>query len=281
MLTGMRGAGNNLEEQVTAIERGSAWREASAWRRFEVSGTDAARWLNDLLATDLDGIAPGEVRRSLVLSPTGKVRADVDVLRLEGSFVLVQDPRQSEGIEQALAPYVLSSDVRISPSEAALVLSADTSLAPGSAGRLRPADRRDSRVDLWTEVREEAVEVWRIRHGIPRFPQDLGVDPLPAEAGLDAFIGFEKGCFLGQESARMIRDRGKTPFAVIAFHSDEPVGAGDPVISRARRVGYVTSAAPQPEGSSTAGLARVRRPSVSDRLTTASGSPIYLLAHPA
>ena len=49
------------------------------WRTVEVAGADALTWLDALVTADLRGIAPGEARRSLLLSPTGAVLASFTV----------------------------------------------------------------------------------------------------------------------------------------------------------------------------------------------------------
>jgi folate-binding protein YgfZ len=71
--------------------------------------------------------------------------------------------------------------------------------------------------EQFTQVGGEALEVWRIRRGVARFPIDLTEGSVPAEAGLDALIDTGKGCFLGQESVAKIRNprppraRGSSP----------------------------------------------------------------------
>ena len=44
------------------------------WRKIMVSGSDALEWLEDLVSAGLTGITAGETRRSLLLTPTGRIR---------------------------------------------------------------------------------------------------------------------------------------------------------------------------------------------------------------
>src|SRR4029450_7615627 len=85
----------------------------------EVRGADAEGWLNDLVTASVDGIPEGEALRSFLLSPTGRVRADLRVLRARSGdgFLLLQAPDQPEAIADLLAPYVLSSDVELAPAD--------------------------------------------------------------------------------------------------------------------------------------------------------------------
>ena len=61
------------------------------------------------------------------------------------------------------------------------------------------------------EVGPDAVEAWRILHGVPRMGVDFDANASPAEAGLDDTIDATKGCFLGQEAVARIRNLGHPP----------------------------------------------------------------------
>ena len=71
------------------------------------------RWLQDLVTADVEGMPDRRSLRSLLLTPTGRIRADFHVAAVDGSFLLLQAPEQPEGVDAILRPYVLSSDVQI------------------------------------------------------------------------------------------------------------------------------------------------------------------------
>ncbi|MGH2679945.1 MAG: hypothetical protein ACRDG8_05600, partial [Actinomycetota bacterium] len=83
------------------------------WRVVAVRGADARPWLQDLVTADVSGLADRRSRRSLVLSPTGRIRADFHVAAVDGSFLLLQSPEQPETVDAILDRYVLSSDVEL------------------------------------------------------------------------------------------------------------------------------------------------------------------------
>ena len=89
------------------------------WGLTEVRGADAEGWLNDLVTAAIDRLAEGEALRSFLLSPTGRIRADVFVLRSRAGdgFLLLQGPGQPDAIADLLAPYVLSSEVELAPAD--------------------------------------------------------------------------------------------------------------------------------------------------------------------
>lgn len=253
-----------LEDQVQALDDGRAFVDGSGLRTVEVSGGQAARWLNDLVTAGVEDLAEKEAVRSLLLTPTGRIRADFHVARASERFLLLQDPDQPAAVHELLEPYVLSSDVglRDGGGETAPILVPTPwgwTVAWAPPAGAAPAD-------------PQAAEIWRIRRGIPRFPIDFDEDSLPAEAGLEHLIDFTKGCFLGQESVAKVRNMGHPPRAVVALRAKEPVAAGERVLAADETVGQVTSAAPF--GIGTAVIASVRWEARSSRLASASGAAL-------
>ncbi|MEX2274527.1 MAG: hypothetical protein WEA10_03035 [Actinomycetota bacterium] len=256
----------DLERQVAELEGDPTTDDVvvdrRTWRAIRVHGGDAERWLNDLLTAELAGLPIQGAARSLLLTPTGRIRADVHVYRRADDFVIVQDPAQPRAIDELLAPYVLSSDVELSPSPIGPIcapraegLQDGSTFAPSilGSGTDLLADPGDADVGhSRTPISQLAVDIWRIRHGTPTFGVDLDEDSLPAEAGLDdparGVIDATKGCYLGQESVAKIRNFGHPQRAVVAMRADGAVDAGTPVDDSEKQVGLVTSSASLPAG---------------------------------
>ena len=59
-----------------------------------------------------------------------------------------------------------------------------------------------------TPVGSEALELYRIVRGVPRFGVDLRERDLPQETGQQHALNFAKGCYIGQEIVERIRSRG-------------------------------------------------------------------------
>ena len=239
-----------------------AFADLSAWTKGLVEGEEARSWLGDLVTADVAGLEPGRAARSLLLSPTGRIRADFTVARLDRAILLMQAPDQPHPIDRLLAPYVLGSDV-------ALLDRTETLGVVGFPGEAPPPDAPGHRstpsavgtgVDLiadgspdealeaaravgMEELDPAALERWRIERGAARFPVDLTEASLPHEAALDHAIDHEKGCYLGQEAVAKVRNLGHPPRVVLAARSGVPVAAGAPVLAGGREVGSVTSVA--------------------------------------
>ena len=254
-----------FEEQLEALEQERAFVDLRGWGLTEVRGTDAQEWLNDLVTASVVGLAEGEALRSFLLSPTGRIRADVRVLRARAGdgFLLLQETAQPERIADLLAPYILSSDVELARAD-----------PRGLLVRPRPSlgwtASWEARDDGSVAAGPEALEAWRIRHGIARFPVDLDADSLPAEAGLDVepLIDRSKGCYLGQESVARVRNLGHPPRLVVGVRAEVPLRPGTRVRSRGDRVGSVTSV--EPRGGSSA-MVRIRWDARDTELTAEGG----------
>ena len=295
----------SLDEQVDALEAGVAYAELDDATIALVSGADARSWLNDLVTTDVASLEPGRTRPSLLLSPTGRIRAAFHVLCLrERDLALVQRTPAPMSIEAALSPYVLSSDVVLGPSRLRVFAIPGAAAAPavapatangGHATAFEPsvlgggfdllvgasddAAIEDLRKRLaaggFTRVDVAALERRRIRRGQLRFAVDIDTDSLPAEAGLDVAPVTDrgKGCFLGQEAVAKIANLGHPTRQVLRIAAQGPLLSGDAVLDPSGEVGLVTSA----DGS--VGIARVAWRARAGPLRTQRGEDL-LVADP-
>jgi hypothetical protein len=248
--------------QLDALDRGVGVVDLRGWHLVEVGGADATGWLNDLITADVDALAVGGSVRSLLLGPTGRLRADLLVHRLAASFVLIQGPGQPRPVDDLLGPYVLSSDVTMGAGPEGLAV------LPAPDGPWVVAMEPPSGA---VTVGAEALESWRIRRGLPRFPPDLDESSLPAEAGLDVppTIDRVKGCYLGQESVAKVRNAGHPTRVVVSVEAGGSLQAGQAVIADDRDVGEVTSV--DGPGGGRLAIARVRWGARDADLTTEAG----------
>jgi folate-binding protein YgfZ len=281
-----------LERQVDALDEGHAYVDLDDVALTLVAGADARAWLNDLVTTDVGTLGRFETRPSLLLTPTGRIRASFHVLGFgERDFVLAQRDGQPAGIADLLAPYVLSSEVTLTFSPLRILAIPGREDAPawfpdvwrpsvlgGGIDLLVDASQARALDDVHDRLREEglepagreAVEARRILRSEARFPRDVDADSLPAEAGLDAAPATDrsKGCFLGQEAVAKVANLGHPTRVVVAVEADEPVPAGEPVLADGRQVGSVTSSVGR------AALVRVRWDARDAVLATATGTQI-------
>lgn len=260
---------------VAALQAGRARVDLSSWWKLGVEGADAEGWLNDLLSAELSGLVAGEARGSLLLTPTGRIRAAVTVTRFEDGYLLLQDSTQPAPMEQLLSPYVLSSAIELRDRTDDLALLAfpapsDGRAAPDLEGTERhspsvlgpggdviaPAGTTADLDSPAESVGLDEVETWRVIRGVARFGVDLTKDSLPHEADVGELIAYGKGCFLGQEAVAKVRNLGHPPFVLLAADAPAPVERGETLVAEGADAGLVTSATAAPPGAAL--IARVR-----------------------
>ena len=111
-------------------------------------------------------------------------------------------------------------------------------------------------------VGSEALEMYRIARGIPRYGVDLRERDLPQETGQEHALNFTKGCYIGQEIVERIRSRGNVHRALVGFEVEgEPPQPGMKVFAGDKEVGEITSSSRVPfaTGDRTLALGYIRR----------------------
>jgi len=285
--------------QLHALRDERAFVDLSSWRKVGVSGGDAVPWLADLLTADIAGLFPGGACRSLLLTPTGRIRADIHVARREDDVMLLQPEDQPEHVGLALTSYVLSSEVSLEDRTNDLALFAVPGRAAsllGIAGATQPSCLGPG-IDVmtatgkpaWSFVRScigagleeagpDAIEAWRVERGVARMGRDFDDRSLPAEAGLDDAIDYGKGCFLGQEAVAKVRNLGHPARVLRHLAGPGEARTGDPVFAGATAVGEVTSAAG--DGGGTVMIARIRWAAAGDPLSLRDGTTLIDVPRP-
>ena len=222
-------------------------------------GADAIRFLNDLISQEIGDLEPGRVRRSLLLTPQGKLDHIIWVLRGEVDVGLVVDAGRGEDLAAKLARYRIRVDVEIESStgDGWLVVGPFVADADRWAG-----DRFNLVADVsWPNVERTLVvgekpdlppmaaddyEVLRIETGEPLVGVDVTEATIPQETGLvTETISFDKGCFLGQELVARLDSRGgrvNHNLRILRFEGSAPA-SGEAVSKDGELVGTMTSSA--------------------------------------
>ena len=125
-----------------------------------------------------------------------------------------------------------------------------------------------------TPVGSDALELFRIVKGVPRFGIDLRERDLPQETGQHYALNFAKGCYIGQEIVERIHSRGNVHRTFTGFElQGDPPPLGTKVRANDKDVGEITSAArvPFPSGERTIALGYVRRETATPGTTVQIG----------
>lgn len=219
------------------------------------SGSDALRFLNDIISQELGDLAPGETRRSFLLEPQGKLQFLLWVIREEDRIGLLTDPGRGDDLAAALNRYKIRVDVDVAPEEA------DVWIVVGEWDGYEiswPGVERHLVIGPKPDLEEGSAEEYdrlRIGAGEPRWGVDVDETTIPHASGLvPASVDFTKGCFLGQELVARIDSRGgNTPKNLLLVEAEGPLSPGDRVVADGEEMGEVTSA------SDGIGLAMLKR----------------------
>ena len=247
-------------------------------------GSEAISWLNGLSSIELKAVAPGRGAFGLLLTKTGKIQTDLDVLARPGELVLGVGAGVGDAIRKVLDQHLVMEDVELEaapelvwlrllgPGAGALAASTPEAVAHGTIDWLGSAEAvrgaalvvERSAVDQTLRgllerapgsrvLEREAWDLLRLRHGFPEFGRDYGSDDNPHEAALDRrAVSWDKGCYLGQEVVCMqdMRGRVKRRLSVLRIDSAQLPAAGVAVAAddKSESVGIVRSAAFEPNG---------------------------------
>ena len=101
------------------------------------------------------------------------------------------------------------------------------------------------------EIHLEALEMFRIACGIPKFGIDIRPKDLPQETGQERALNFNKGCYVGQEIVERIRSRGAVHRMLTGFEIEGTVpSAGFRVQHEGHDIAELTSVATLPTNES-------------------------------
>lgn len=95
----------------------------------------------------------------------------------------------------------------------------------------------------------DALEMFRVAAGVPRYGQDITERYLPQETAQDSALNFSKGCYVGQEIVERIRSRALLHRRLSGLVIDGPAPAnGSKILLGEKEVGEITSATTVPVG---------------------------------
>jgi folate-binding protein YgfZ len=268
----------------------------------KVSGEDARRFLDGLVTTNVELVAPGHARFGALLTPQGKIIVDFLITEIsagQGGGFLLDCPRAlAKQLADRLGFYKLRAKVSVEYLSDSLGVLAAWDGEPAPKPELTFADPRHDNMGWRILVPEElaaktaeaigatrvdasAYEAHRIVCGVPRGGIDYVYgDAFPHESNMDRLHGvdFDKGCYVGQEVVSRMEHRGTARTRIVRVRLDGSAPeAGVPVTAGDKSLGTMGSTA---DGL---GLALLRIDRAADALDAglpfmAGGLPVSLIA---
>jgi len=281
---------------------------------LRVHGRDPVKMVHGLVTNDVQNLNAGDHVYAALLTPKGRMLADLRVLRRENDLLLEFDRAAMANVTDTFRKFVpplfartedvsaslgvvgiygpAARDVLARIDTPSLVMETDYT---GDAGFDMIVDA--NRVDDYVAAAAVAgavpaghavLDVLRIEAGQPHWGAELDQDVIPIEAGItERVISTTKGCYTGQEVIIRILHRGHVNRHLRGLLLGEaPTPArGTELFAEgtARAVGRITSACFSPRLQQSIALAYVRRevePGASLRLGSDSGPAARLTALP-
>ncbi|MEH6727361.1 MAG: folate-binding protein YgfZ [Hyphomicrobiales bacterium] len=250
-----------------------------------VGGADAETFLQGLITFDMERLKQHASGFGALLTPQGKLLFDFFVVPMDNGFLLDTLADAGPDLVKRLSMYKLRADVSVSDitedvTVLALLPSADGGDLPAVPGTM-VVDPRHVGLGHRAYVPNAAIGAAladaalvidemdsylakRIELGVPEAPLDYTYgEVFPHDINLDQInaVGFEKGCFVGQEVVSRMKHRGTARRRVVLVSSTEELPeTGTEITVEKKIVGTLGSV------STHIGLAAVRIDRVNDAM---------------
>ena len=211
---------------------------------FRFSGTDARKFLQNLITNDIKRLNIGPVYSAL-LTPQGKFIADFFLIADGNDMLMDVDAGAAAKLIPRLNMYKLRADVTISETD--LIVSRGLNDAPEGA----VADPRDANLG-WryygTEDHNTDTVDWdtlRVDHKIPEMGRELDAESYILEMGFEGLNGvdFRKGCYVGQEVTARMKHKTELRKGLVRLIADADIPENADVMSNGKVIGRTHTSA--------------------------------------
>jgi folate-binding protein YgfZ len=211
---------------------------------FRFSGTDARKFLQNLITNDIKRLDTGPVYSAL-LTPQGKFIADFFLIADGNDILMDVDAGAAATLIPRLNMYKLRADVTISETD--LIVSRGLNDAPEGA----VADPRDANLG-WRYYGAEDHNMdtvdWdalRVDHKIPEMGRELDAESYILEMGFEGLNGvdFRKGCYVGQEVTARMKHKTELRKGLVRLIADADIPENADVMSNGKVIGRTHTSA--------------------------------------
>ena len=245
-------------------------------------------------------MTPGSSCYAFLLTPQGRIQADLTVFCFADHFLIDTESDLREKVPPLILKYKVADQVELEditektaslgvegPNAAAIrdgvsapeftVVDASLTGQPG----FRVSCAAEKRAELVHLVEAagavaataEDARAVRIENGKPRYGEDIRETSLPQETQQMHALSFTKGCYLGQEIVERIRAQGHVNKLLVrlAVEAAEPVAVGIKLTAEGKEAGEITSSVRSPRSGRVAALGYVRTPYASSETVLQAG----------
>src|SRR6185312_9410193 len=102
-----------MSEGYDALRHGGAALDLSARGRIIARGRDRARLLHNLTSNEVKKLAPGSGCYAFLLSPKGRIQADLTLWCFPDHFLIDTEPELREKVVQHIRRYIIADQVEL------------------------------------------------------------------------------------------------------------------------------------------------------------------------
>jgi folate-binding protein YgfZ len=266
-----------------ALRHGAAWLDLSTRGRILARGRDRARFLHNVTSNEVKKMAAGDTSYAFLLTPQGRIVADLYLVCLPDRFLIDTEPDLREKVRRQILKYKVADQIELEDvTEGTAAIGVEGPNAPSiqpPAGDFTIAPftltgQPGYRIYASAEAKPDVIRhlesagavpadpadarIVRIENGKPRYGEDILETSLPQETEQMHAVSFTKGCYIGQEIVERIRARGHVNRHLVRLELEagEPPAPGKQTIDG--REAEITSAVYSPELGKVVALAYVR-----------------------
>lgn len=210
------------------------------------SGSDAAEFLQGQISNDVDLLTTQKSIHALILTPQGKILADLFVYSYQNGFLLDIHQSVKDWLLTRFQMFKLRSDVTFAeqdtnlfisitdqPQKGALISAADPRISGVYRNITTQPIKPNSAIEYQQYLASQAIiEFGTNYQASEHFPQDLWYDKL-------ASVSFSKGCYVGQEVVSRMRHKSTARKRLLPLTSATSHQKGDKILLNQKSVGEV------------------------------------------
>lgn len=273
-----------VEAEYQALVDAVSLLDLSYLEFISLEGDDVVSFLQGMTTQDVNALKPGKAADSWFLDSSGRIVAFCRLFRPSQREILIQTSAAgAQPLRDHLDRFLIMEDVdmkvrgdlkclslqgpkhkdlleglnalhmehnRCGTGGVDLIISADE--APGLAKSLQSAGA--------APTGQLAYDMARLEAYIPAYGSDMNPGHNPVAYGLGGRISDAKGCYVGQETVAMTRDRGRPPQIMVWLMGEgaELGKTGSTLSVQDRVVGHLTSTAYSPKNQAWLGIGLVK-----------------------
>lgn len=250
---------------------------------INASGKDLIDFMNRMSTNDFRKFPENEFRKTVLTTDKGRIVDLIDFMNIPGQSIFITSENFQDKIISHLNKYIITDEVTLTKGSdnfvKIIILGDDLSeigkrfinsheailknriykiddevflfadefkiqtiniICPGEK-----AGKFEDLLEGLVRLSRDEFEILRIKNGIPEGPNEFNDNINPVECGLEKFISYTKGCYIGQEVIARLDSQGKKPKQMVIIESQNNISENDKIFSgdaENKESGFISSA---------------------------------------